>query len=381
MLLAAVALLGASSWSASLASEVRGRSEPDDALRGEVAEGVLRASLGVATAQPDWSAAVAYTPDLMLRQLIAGSSQEPGDSSRQAGRLSLAGKLAPATTLALENRVDWGLTDFSPLSGAQPAVVPGVFPQQRFVHTLGIDSTVGVEHGFDPSLSLAVSGGYRRSGGADHDAVQVLPMQAGPVGAASLRWAAARGSTLALRADGSQSRFAGGRQTASLANVQSSWAVALDRENSAELAAGATWVRTVGAEVDARQWYASGALGYGWEHALDAGSTLRASARAALVPGVDPLTAQPMEGLRGTAAVELSSGELRASLAGAAGRIISGPETGTRDGRVEFRLARRLGPGWDLEAATAAAWTNQAPLAGWMGQATIGIRWTGTGSF
>src|ERR1700682_6480457 len=61
--------------------------------------------------------------------------------------------------LTSRTALDWGLTDFSTLSGqlAPSAVVP--LPSQRFVRTLGVETMLDLTHAFSrrPQLPVAAS--------------------------------------------------------------------------------------------------------------------------------------------------------------------------------------------------------------------------------
>ena len=98
--------------------------------------------------------------------------------------------------LTSRTALDWGLTDFSTLSGqlAPSAVVP--LPSQRFVRTLGVETMLDLTHAFSRRPQLPVAAGLQRGGGVGHDAVSALPFQMGPQAAASLGRAADRTNTI-----------------------------------------------------------------------------------------------------------------------------------------------------------------------------------------
>ena len=176
-------------WAAGVQSEARGRSEPGGDSRTGVGELDLHAQLGLSSQGADGAAALTYTPSLLLRQVISGAPSGAGNATRQAGRLELQTRLTPSTRLSSRTVIDWGLTDFSPLSGQVAPVTVGLLPPQRFVRTLGVEMMLDLAHAFSRRLQLLVTAGMQRGGGLGHEAVSVLPMQVGLQGTASLTWA------------------------------------------------------------------------------------------------------------------------------------------------------------------------------------------------
>jgi len=120
--------------------------------------------------------------------------EEPsGDGRARYSEIDLPGQFslsaqgpdgrATLPRLGWRTAVEWGLDDFSPLSGQLARLIVGQLPSRRFVRTLGIDTMVELTHAFSRRLQLAVAAGIERGAGW-HDAVAVLAIQASPPG----RW-------------------------------------------------------------------------------------------------------------------------------------------------------------------------------------------------
>ena len=188
ILAAALGLLLAASetvgWEAAAETQERAREEPTADGRARYSELGLRAQLGLSAQGPDGRAALTYAPSFLFSQAISGPA-EPGTAARQSGRLMLETRLDPTTRLGWRTSAEWGLTDFSPLSGQLARPVVGQLPSQRFVRTLGIDTMLELTHAFSRRVQLAVAGGMERGGGLGHDAVAALPIQVGPKANAS----------------------------------------------------------------------------------------------------------------------------------------------------------------------------------------------------
>ena len=367
-------------WAAGVQSEARGRSEPGGDSRTGVGELDLHAQLGLSSQGADGAAALTYTPSLLLRQVISGAPSGAGNATRQAGRLELQTRLTPSTRLSSRTVIDWGLTDFSPLSGQVAPVTVGLLPPQRFVRTLGVEMMLDLAHAFSRRLQLLVTAGMQRGGGLGHEAVSVLPMQVGLQGTASLTWAADRASTLTLRASAAENRFSIDRSSV-LSDVSAGWTVRAAPHTLADAAAGLVFVRTAGEDVSSTGIYGSGTLGVGWDLPLTPQRALRSSVRLRLTPGVDRFTALAIQMVRAEGAVELAGSRLQVGISSSEGHAVGGVGAGADDFRLEGRTSWIALRGWSLEGALSAARTNQPPFAGWQAQALVGLRWADRGSF
>src|SRR5205823_1798168 len=76
---------------------------------------------------------------LLLQRTFFGSSLASGNATQQAGQLRLGAHLAPTTVLSWHTIAEWGMVDYSPLSGA-PIASPVSLPSQRFVNTLALET-------------------------------------------------------------------------------------------------------------------------------------------------------------------------------------------------------------------------------------------------
>jgi hypothetical protein len=277
--------------------------------------------------------------------------------------------------------VDWGLTDFSPLSG-QVTTTPGstLLPPQRFVRTLGLEMMLDLAHAFSPRTQLSVAAGMQRSGGLGHDAVSVIPIQVGPQATASLVWAADRLNSITLSASGSESRFSIGR-TSVLSNVLAGWTLRAFQHLVCDASTGLTVVHSFGQDASSTGIYGAGAVGAAWDLPLAPAQALRTSLRFRLMPGVDPFTAQAIQTVRTEGDAELREGRLRLGMTAVHGHVVGGASAGADEVRLETRASFPAAHGFDLYAGMSAAWTNQLPFAGWQGQALVGLRWAGRGSF
>jgi len=364
-------------WLAAMETQARGRTEPATEGSAGVGELDLRGQLGLSTQGPDGSAALTWSPTLLLRRAAFGAPAGSGNASRQAGRLELQTRLAPTTRLASRMLVDWGLTDFSPLSG-QVTTTPAstLLPSQRFVRTLGLEMMLDLTHAFSPRTRLSVSGGVQRSGGEGHDAVTVYPFQVGPQATASLAWAADRVNSITLTASGSESRFSIGT-TSVLSNLEAGWTLRALPHLLFDASAGLTGVYSFGQGASSSGVYGAGAVGAAWDLPV---RTVRTSLRLRLLPGLDPFTALASQTLRAEGAVEWTQGRLRLGVTVAQGHVVSGAGAGANELRLETRASWRAARGFDLYGGMSAAWTNQLPFAGWQAQALLGLRWADRGS-
>jgi hypothetical protein len=388
-MLAAAASLGvllaageAIRWNASVETQARGRNEPagEGATRTGLGELDLHARLELSTQDADGAAALAYLPSFLVRQVAFGVAGEAGNSTRHGGRLELRTRLAPTTLLTSRTTLDWGLTDFSPLSAQLTPSIVARLPPERFVRTLAIETMLDVTHAFSRRLQLSASAGLQRSGGAGHDAVEVLPLQVGPMATVSLSWAADRSNTLKLLANASESRFSNGR-TSILSGLETDWTLHAFPHTILDAAAGATFVRSSGMDFSSSAAYPSGTLGVAWDVPRSPQSTLRTSLRVRLAPGVDRLTALAIQTVRAEGRAELTEGPLALGVSGAQGHAISGVGAGADDLRFETRASWIVARGWSLEGGFGTARTNQLSFAGWQFQALVGLRWDDRGSF
>ena len=402
-MLAAVASLGlllASGetirWNASVETQARGRNEPGIAAGGRSGLGELdlHAQLGLSTQGADGAAALTYLPSLLFSQVAFGVAGDAVNATRHGGRLELKTRLTATTRLTSRTSLDWGLTDFSPLSGQVAPPVAGLLPAQRFVRTLGVETMLDLTHAFSHRLQLSVAAGLQRSGGVGHDAVSVLPFQVGPQATASLSWAADRTNTITLLAAASESRFSSGtflasasgsRSSSGLTSVLSSlepgWTLRASSHTVVDAAAGLVLVRSSGPDFFSRGIYGSGTLGAAWDLLMAPQRALRTSLRLRLVPGVDRLTALAILAARAEGNAELTQGRLRLGAFASEGHIISGAGVGADDLRLEARSSWAVAHGWALESRMGAAWTNQLLFTGWQFQALVGVHWVDRGSF
>ena len=367
-------------WLAGMETQARGRTEPAADGSAGVGELDLRGQLGVSTQGPDGATALTWAPTLLIRRAAFGAPAGSGNASRQAGRLELQTRPAPATRLASRMLIDWGLTDFSPLSGQVTTPGSTLLPPQRFVRTLGLEMMLDLTHAFSPRMRLSVSGGLQRSGGVGHDAVSVLPFQVGPQATASLAWAADRLNSVTLTASGSESRFSIGR-TSVLSNLEAGWTLRALPHLLCDASTGLTVVHSFGQGTSSSGAYGAGALGAAWELPVAPARALRTSLRLRLLPGLDPFTALASQTVRGEGGVEWSQGRLRLGVTAWQGHVVSGAGAGADDVRFEARASWLAARGFDLYAGMSAAWTNQLPFAGWQAQALLGLRWADRGSF
>ncbi len=400
LLLAAGETMG---WTASWQTLARGRTEPAADESAALGELELGAQLGLSAHGAWGTATLTYSPRLLLHEVVSGSPAEAGNATRQGGRLELEARLGPTTRLTSRSLVEWGLTDFSPLSSAGVAGAPadpgtvgtpaGIarLPSQRFVHTLQLESTLGVTHRFSRRLQVSLAAGAVRSGGIGHDGVQAVPIQVGPQARAALAFITdPSGSNFVLSATTSQSRFSTGRDSL-LSNLQAGWALRSSREMLLDAAAGAGWVRSYGEGGATQAMYPAAGLGATWEPALARQRALHLSLRFNLVPGVDRFTALATETLRVDQAVELSDSRLRVGLVAWEVRAVSGVSPagevrwslsgGAEELHVLARSSWAAAEEWSIQGELGAAWTNQVPFAGWQGLASVGLRWTGMGWF
>ncbi len=366
-------------WSADVDTQARGRSEPTGGQTSQVGEISMSGRLGLDLRLPDESASLTWSPRGLLREAISGQPTGTGNSTQQGGRFDMVARLTPTTRLGLRSGADWGLTDFSPL--ASPATIPGsgLLPTQRFVRTLSLDAAVELRHRFSRQLELAASGGVQRTGGAGHEAVEVLPVQVGALSTASLAWTTERDTVVALQTSASHTRFSLGR-TSQLSETQISWASRPFRPVGCDLAAGVALIRSEAADATTLNVYASGLAGLRWDIPLSPTRGLSTAVRGRLAPAIDRLTGLAVENVRGESSADLVDGRIRFGLAASGGRAISGISTGTEDLRFDAHSSWTLQRGVAVEAAFTTAWTNQQPLAGWQQQVYVGFHWSGAGA-
>jgi len=361
-------------------TQARGRTEPAADGSAGIGELDLRGQLGLSTQGPDGAMALTWLPTLLLRQAVYGAPAESGNSSRQAGRLELQTRLAPATRLTSRMFIDWGLTDFSPLSGQVTTPGAALLPPQRFVHTLGLQMMLDLTHAFSPRTRLSVSGGVQRSGGFGHDAASVFPFQVGPQATASLAWAADRVNSITLTASGSESRFSIGR-TSVLSNLEGGWTLRAFPKLLYDASTGLTVVHTFGQGGSSSGVYGAGGVGAAWDLPVAPARALRTSLRFRLLPVLDPFTALASQTLRAEGGAEWTQGRLRLGVTAWQGHVISGAGAGADEARLEVRASWMATRDFNLYSGMSAAWTNQLPFTGWQAQALLGLRWADRGSF
>jgi hypothetical protein len=333
----------------------------------------------------DDAATLTYLPSFLLSRVAFGQAQEAGNATRHGGRLELQSRLTPTTRVTSRTTLDWGLTDFSPLSAQITPSIVARLPPQRFVRTLGIETMLDLTHAFSRRLQLSATAGLQRSGGVGHYAVEVLPFQVGPMATFSLSWAADRANTLKLLASASGSRFSIARTTV-LSDLETDWTLHAFSHTMLDAAAGFTFLRSSGPDssgLDSSSTavYPSGMLGVAWDLPRTPQSALRASLRVRVAPGVDRLTALAIQTIRTEARGELTEGPLRLAVSGAQGHAISGAGAGYDDLRLETRASWVVARNWSLEGGFGAARTNQLFFTGWQVQALVGLRWDDRGSF
>jgi len=362
-------------WSAAVQTQLRARDEPSADNRAELGEIDLRGRFGLLADVAAGAAALTYTPRVLLQQVFSGSPMAGGNATQHGGQLQLETRLAPTTRLTSRTSVEWGRTDYSPLSGTP---IPGAvnLPSQRFVHTLGVDTMLDLAHAFSRRLRMSVGAGFRRSGGVGHDAIQILPYQVGPQATAALEWNVDRANALRVVANLAESRFAAQRFIV-LSNFLAEWRLRASRQVVFDAAAGGAHFRTSDAQIVS---YPAGSLGLAWESPPRVSRALRASLRIRLSPGINPFTEQATEALRGEASSELSEGRLRIAVDGTGGYAVRGADRGARDYRLGVRALWGLTRAWSLEGGLRAAWTNQVPFRGWQGEPFIGLRWADVGA-
>src|SRR2546425_488234 len=281
MLAAALGLLLAASetigWEAAAETQERAREEPTGVGRARYSELGLRARLGLSAQGPDGRATLTYAPSLLFSQAFPGRA-EPGTAARQSGRLMLEPRLDPTTRLGWRTAVEWGLTDFSPLSGQLARPVVGQLPSQRFVRTFGIDTMLELTHAFSRRLQLAVAAGMERGGGLGHDAVAALPIQVGPKANASLVWAADRTDSITLLWSGSQARFSIDR-TALFSDLQAGWTHRASPQTVFDATGGLVFVESSAPDSPSTTGtYATGVAGVSWNLPVAPQRALRTSA-------------------------------------------------------------------------------------------------------
>ncbi len=369
-------------WNASAETQARGRNEPsvEGVGRTGLGELDLHARLGLSIQGADGVAAVAYLPSVLLRQVAFGVAAEGGNATGHGGRLELQTRLTPTTRLLSRTTLDWGLTDFSPLSAQVTPSIVARLPPQRFLRTLGVETMLDLAHAFSRRLLLSAAAGLQRSGGVGHDAIQFLPFQVGPMATVSLSWAADRANTLKLLASASESRFSIGR-TSVLSDLETAWTFHAFSHTMIDAGAGATFLYSSGLDSSSRATYPSGTLGVAWDLPRAPQSVLRAWLRFRLAPGVDRLTALAIQTVRAEGRAELTEGSLRLGASGSQGHAISGVGAGADDLRLETRASWIVSRGWSVEGGFGAARTNQLFFTGWQVQALVGLHWDDGGSF
>lgn len=378
--LVAAALLAAEPllWNAAVESQARSRTEVFDGAHSGLGEVELRGTLGLLADDPDGRTALQWAPELLLRKDTFGASPETGNTTQQAGRLELRRRLLPGTQLAFRAGLDWGWTDFSPLSSA-PAIGVGL-PPTRFVRTLGLSSELELVQSFSGRLQLAVAASALRGGGVGHEAVQALPFQLEARAHAQLTWAADRQSSLSLLLGSGQSRFFSLRQIAVLSYAQASWAVRATRDLRLDAAAGLSVLRSFGDSGASQTTYPAGSLGAALEVPVGPRGALRGFLRGGLSPSIDGLTALGTETARLEGGAAASSGALTVHLDASRGYAVSGAFQGTDSLRFEGSAAFAASREWAVEGGAGAARTNQLPFAGWQSQLFVRLRWGAAGS-
>jgi hypothetical protein len=367
-------------WEAAVETQERAREQPTGDGRGRYGELALRAQLGVSAKGPDSRAVLTYSPSLLFNQAISGPA-EPGTAARQSGRLLLETRLAPATRVGWRTSLEWGLTDFSPLSGQLVRPIVGQLPSQRFVRTLGLETMLELTYAFSRRLQLAVAAGMERGGGLGHDAVAVLPIQVGPKANASLVWAADRRDSVTVLWSGSQARFSIDR-SAVFSDLQAGWTHRSSAQTTFDAAGGLVFVESFAQDSPSTAGtYATGSAGVGWNVPIAPQRAVRTSLHVRLVPGVDRFTALAIQTVRGEGTAEVTEGRLRLGVAASEARVISGVSEGADELRLEARSSWRAARGWSVEGGLGAAWTNQAPFVGWQVQGYLGLRWAALGWF
>ena len=365
-------------WTAEADTQFRSRSEP--AAHEASGEVEARGLFGLAAEGSEGRAALNWSPQVLLREGLYGSPLDTRNSTQQNGRLELRERLAPVTFLTSRTSLDWGLTDLSPLSAQRAPTLGVVLPSIPFVRTLGINSQLELSHAFSRRLQLSASLGVQRSGGVGHDAVQVVPFQAGPQASASLAWAADRNNSLSLLAAGSETRFFSFRRTSILSSLQAGWKTRATREISLDALAGVAWVRSADAESVSKGVYFSGAAGAVLELPVGAQRIVRGSLRTVILPAVDGFTGLGTETLRFDASTSFSAGSLDMTVSASRGRVVRGPYAGASDLRLEARCEWAASRAWSAEGGASATQTNQLPFVGWQSLLFVRFRWNATGS-
>ncbi|HYV67461.1 MAG TPA: hypothetical protein VE964_14550 [Myxococcales bacterium] len=377
LLLAAGETVG---WEAGVQTQGRARQEPTGDGRARYGEFGVRAQIGLSAQGPDGRAVLNYSPSVLFSQAISGPA-EPGTAARQTGRLLLETRLDPATRLSWRTAAEWGLTDFSPLSGQLARPVVGQLPSERFVRTLGVETMFELTHAFSRRLRLAVAAGMERGGGLGHDAVAVLPIQIGPKANASLAWTVDPVDSISVLWSGSHARFSIDR-TAVLSDLQAAWTRRASSQTVLDAAGGVVFVESSASDSPSvTGTYATASAGVAWNVPIAPERTVKASAHLRLLPGVDRFTALAIQTVRGEGSAELTEGRIRLGAAASEARVVSGVGEGADELRLEARSSWLAARGWSLEGGLGTAWTNQAPFVGWQIQAFLGVRWVAQGWF
>src|SRR5437762_5840903 len=283
-------------WRAEMTRAGRARNEPGSGVHAEVGVMELRARVGLVALDAPELAELTYAPRVLLQRTFFGSSLASGNATQQAGQLRLGAHLAPTTVLSWHTIAEWGMVDYSPLSGA-PIASPVSLPSQRFVNTLALETMLDLSHRFSSRLRFYTRSGFRRSGGLGYDAVQILPRQMGPAATARLEWDATRTSLLSVVADVAEHRFSA-RQFGALSSVLAAWTVHTSRQVVVEAAGGGAVFRSLDGRFTE---YPAGLVGVAVENRPREDRVLRGSLRARLVPAINPFVEQVTETLRGDA--------------------------------------------------------------------------------
>jgi hypothetical protein len=362
-------------WRAEIVSEGRARNEPGPGEHAEVGEMELRARLGLVALDAPELAELTYAPRVLLQRTFFGSSLATGNATQQAGQLRLGARLAPTTVLSWYTTAEWGMVDYSPLSGAP---IPGAvsLPSQRFVSTLALETMLDLSHRFSSRLRFSTRAGFRRSGGLGYDAVRVLPREMGPAAIARLEWDATRTSLLSVDADVAEHRFSA-RQFSALSSVLGAWTVHTSRQVVVEAAGGGAVFRSLDGRFTE---YPAAVLGVAVENHPREDRVVRGSVRARLVPAINSFVEQVTETLRGEATAALSDGRFRILVEGSSGYAVRGADRGARDVRFGARSDWALTRTWSIEGGLRTAWTNQTVFRGWQSEAFIGLRFGDAGA-
>jgi hypothetical protein len=163
------------------------------------------------------------------------------------GYLEVDLRLGRDGSLRARQRGGYGTADLSPVGLAassgppaqgEPAAAPGSVARTRFVRLQESSSSLELDLLATRRLRLLASAAWNVSGGANAEAMQVLPLSRGPQARAAVEWAATRIDTLRLETAGYDTRYSNGNRV-SVASVLAGWRTAIFRGSELALAAGA----------------------------------------------------------------------------------------------------------------------------------------------